>query len=362
MYRAEEVKVLHLEVTSRCNAACPMCLRTVAGGEPNPQLPLVEISLDEAKTIFPTAFLAQLKRTYFCGNYGDPASAQDTLEIARYFREQNEKMDLSLFTNGGVRSPAWWKSLAGVVSSIRFGIDGLESTNHLYRRNVDWKRLMASVEAFVSAGGIADWDFIAFEHNEHEIEAARTLARELGFRRFQVKRTGRFFSNTRSTAKDSQEVLDRTGKHLYDLRPPRTPALQNQALAKEEALRERYGNMDSYLDTTRVACKVAKEGSVYVSAEGFVFPCCWTANQMYPWYYEPRTSQIWKHMRAHDVTLESINAKRNGILEIIESPWMQSSFAKSWAQGSVREGKLKVCAKTCGAEFDPFQEQFRGAL
>jgi len=36
-----------------------------------------------------------------CGNLGDPIIAQDTIKIFEYFRNHNDKMWLSMNTNGG---------------------------------------------------------------------------------------------------------------------------------------------------------------------------------------------------------------------------------------------------------------------
>ena len=38
MYKYEDIKEVHLEVTQRCQAACPMCDRNMNGGDDNPHL------------------------------------------------------------------------------------------------------------------------------------------------------------------------------------------------------------------------------------------------------------------------------------------------------------------------------------
>ena len=88
-----------------------------------------------------------------------------------------------IHTNGGVRSEDFWRALGRVLPKgkgyVRFGIDGLENTIHVYRRNVRWQILMRNVKAFVAAGGNAEWDYIVFRHNEHQVEQARALARKI---------------------------------------------------------------------------------------------------------------------------------------------------------------------------------------
>ena len=74
----------------------------------------------------------------------------------------------------------FWKDLAKIKGlKVTFNIDGLQDTNHLYRRNVKWDRLIANVEAFISAGGKADWRYLIFKHNEQQIDEAKTLSKNL---------------------------------------------------------------------------------------------------------------------------------------------------------------------------------------
>ena len=65
-----------------------------------------------------------------------------------------------------------------------FSIDGLADTNKLYRIGINHDRVMANAKAFIEAGGKARWKFIVFRHNEHQVEEARELAKDMGFWQF----------------------------------------------------------------------------------------------------------------------------------------------------------------------------------
>jgi len=334
-----------------------MCLRTVCGGEVNPQLPLVELSLGDIKKIFYPEFVRQLDKVFMCGNYGDPVVAKDTLEAFKYFKEQNPKIKLSMFSNASARPASWWQELAQTVQEVHFAVDGLADTNHLYRRNTNFEIIMRNAKAYIDAGGKAIWDYIVFRHNEHQVEEAQELAKNMGFKKINIKKTGRFFSNTRSEVKAQQEVLNTKGEIEYYLEMPLAPQYLNNALKKEEELVARYGHLEKYLDKASIACKVDLEKSLYVSAEGHVFPCCWTANQLYPWYFKPRSSQVWNLINQLEHQEKSISALHQPIETIINGPFFKK-IEESWSLPSVNMGKLKPCAKTCGKDFDPFRAQF----
>ena len=140
MYELKDIKVVHLEVTQNCQAACPMCERNIRGEGLNPHLNLDELNLQDCKQIFTPSFIKQLDSMYMCGNYGDPIIAKDTLEIFRYFRNNNPDIWLSMNTNAGARSETWWYDLAQIFGRngrVIFSVDGLEDTNHIYRQNVN---------------------------------------------------------------------------------------------------------------------------------------------------------------------------------------------------------------------------------
>ena len=93
IYKYEDVRAIHLEITEKCQAACPMCDRNIHGGKDNPNLGMHELSLLDIQTMMPPDFVKQLERIYMCGNFGDPIVAKDTLEVFQYFRSQKERIN-----------------------------------------------------------------------------------------------------------------------------------------------------------------------------------------------------------------------------------------------------------------------------
>ena len=355
MYKLENIKTIHLEVTQNCQASCPMCDRNMNGEGINPHINLDELSLKDCKDIFTASFIKQLDTMYMCGNLGDPIVARDTLEIFKYFRQHNPNMWLSMNTNGGAKNEEWWKDLAttfGRMGAVIFSVDGLRDTNHIYRQGVVWNNVERNMRAFINAGGRARWDFLIFEHNQHQVEEAEALANEWGCEKFMKKKTGRFITQD-SKKKESHQAVDKKGNSTTELKKP-DQKYQNNALSKLDVIKNKYGSMDAYYDAAPVVCKVKKENSLFITAEGLALPCCWTAGRMYKWWHkDPKVEQIWDFIP----DISALQA-RNG-LEAVFATGIFERIQNSWAKPSCGNGKLKVCAMKCGAEFDPFAEQFK---
>lgn len=340
-----------MELTTRCNASCPQCPRNLSGGAPNPAVPLAELSLDDVRTIFPRDFVAGLRKIYACGNYGDPMIAKDTLGIFSYLRESNSSMELGMFTNGSGRTPDWWRALAKVTSYVRFSIDGLEDTNHLYRRGTQWDRIMDAATAFIAGGGRAEWDFIVFRHNEHQIEEARAFAEKMGFKRFFVKKTSRFFS---AGDVKNRLVRDRDGAAAYELEPP------SEAYRNEQVVQLSKKSHADYQATTPIDCKALNHHRIYVSAEGCVFPCCWTG-ALYPPNKPAGSAQIWDFVRRLPEGKDSLDARRSSIRAIVEGPFFQEIIPSGWPPRRVEDGRLEPCVRACGGH-DTHSAQYGRSL
>ena len=360
MYRYEDIKEVHLEITQRCQAACPMCDRNMNGGADNPHITNAELSYKDCVDIFSASFIKQLNTMYMCGNLGDPIVARDTLEVFRYFREHNPNMWLSMNTNAGAKDEKWWTELAqvfGKMGAVIFSVDGLRDTNHLYRQNVVWDNVERNMRAFIDAGGRARWDYLIFQHNEHQVEEAEALAREWGVERFIKKKSGRFITSD-IKPKEAHQAVNRKGEETAKLQKPSQERNQNLALLKQQEIIKSYGSMSEYLDRCKVECKVAKQGSIFITAEGLLMPCCWTAGRMYKWWHsDPRVEQIWDHIDSAGGK-QGISVIENEIEDVVNGKLIES-ITSSWAVDSIEQGKLGVCAQKCGSEFDPYAEQFK---
>jgi len=235
-------------------------------------------------------------------------------------------------------------------------VDGLSDTNHLYRQNVVWANVERNMRAFIDAGGRARWDFIVFGHNEHQVDEAKELAESWGVERFQLKKSGRFFT-AKSEQKDFQQARNRKGEQTQVIAKPAKKENINLALLKQKEIEKTYGSMHEYYDSCSIKCKVAEEKNIFITAEGLLMPCCWTAGRMYKWWHkDPRVEQIWDHIDDAGGK-QGIDVINNDLRQVMQGNLLRS-IESSWQLPSLAKGKLGVCAMKCGTEFDPFGEQF----
>lgn len=252
-------KILHLEPTDSCQAACPQCAREV--DQTFDKDNLHHLTVSQINKLLIPGTIKHLDKMYMCGDYGDPAAGKHTLEILKHFRSLNANITLGMNTNGGLRSQEWWQELAGILNKsldyVVFSIDGLEDTNDIYRVNVNWDKVIENAKTFISAGGSAHWDMLVFEHNEHQVEECEKLARELGFKWFRAKVSKR----------NDQTPIE-------FLNPPK-------------------GFINPRVEKGTIQCQALKEESLYISAQGKIYPCCWLGTTDYTLNHFTKVQQSW---------------------------------------------------------------------
>ena len=114
-------------------------------------------------------------------------------------------------------------------------------------------------------------------------------------------------------------------------------------------------SFEKYLDDTTINCKSLSTKEIYISAEGLVTPCCWTAGKLYKTYEQLGQNQIWSYL---DNDLNTINALQRPLREIVNGNFFLN-IEKSWNLSSCSVGKSKVCAEKCGSGFDAFGDQWK---
>ncbi len=233
-----DIKVLHLEPTDVCQAACALCAReTDTNFKKDRQH---HLSMDQILQMFDAESITKLDKMFMCGNYGDPAAGKHTLNICQEFRKLNKNIVLGMNTNGALQNTFWWFELGRLFNQsqdyVVFSIDGLESTNHVYRKNVTWSKIMQNVTAFVEAGGSAHWDMLVYRHNQDQVEECEQLARDMGFKWFRAKVSKRGFTNR---------------------------------------LEQPIGWQVPNVKSIKVNCHALNEQSLYIDAQSRTSPCCW---------------------------------------------------------------------------------------
>ena len=210
---------------------------------------------------------------------------------------------------------------------------------------------MTNVSAFIASGGVAHWQFIAFRHNEHQIKDAKELSVRLGFADFLIRRTNRFFDAETGTI-GSYPVFTRSGDFEYFIEAPSDPRWQNPAASELVNIIGSGASYEALLDQASISCKAASASSIFVSAEGLVFPCPYLGH-IYVRGEPTEEHEVVKLLESSG-GLQCLNAKVRSIREILSDVFFQEKVPGAWRKPSLREGKLRVCSHVCGGTEDMF--------
>ena len=180
---------IDFEIASTCNAVCPVCIRRNHGQ-------LAEFSqqyrtADEVKRILSDT-VQQLEHIQFCGNYGDPMTNPEILDICEWIRSNNEHVSMRISTNGGIGSPKHYKRLGQLGVHLIWGIDGAsKEINELHRVRVDYNKVIRNMDEYISDikdGTYHEWQYIVWQENAHELEDAVKVAYDKGIKVFYIRR------------------------------------------------------------------------------------------------------------------------------------------------------------------------------
>jgi sulfatase maturation enzyme AslB (radical SAM superfamily) len=222
---------------------------------------------------------------FMCGNYGDPAAGKHTLDIYRYFRSINPEITLGMNTNGAIQNTAWWQTLGELFHRqqdyVVFSIDGLEDTNHIYRRGVSWQKLLENAQTYIATGASAHWDMLVYRHNEHQVDACERLAKEMGFTWFRAK------VSKRETSAGIETPINWFA-----------PMKHNKS----------------------IKCHALNEQSLYIDAQGRQSPCCWLGSRQIDFVSNINdVMQTWHSDQPHPVCVSTCGTDSK-----------QSNFSAQW--------------------------------
>ena len=298
----EKIRQLTTELTFRCNAKCPACHRW----KPlrvNLNDARYTISLDRFQQLFNPELLQNLQWLVLNGNFGDSIMNKQFREIISYVKSQGTR--LLIHTNGGIHDHDYWTDVGNILTKddiINFDLDGLSDTHHIYRINTKFDEVLDHAQSVIATSKAqVHWKYIVFEHNKHQVDEARELAKQCGFTTF-------------STVKTSRDVF--------------APKSGNFVHSKKT---QEYQQAEK-----KIHCVWNDWGKWYISPEGLVFRCCWTGGHYYDkqndrFYYPPEFERLFN---GFEVPIQKI---------ISYNYWTK---LQQFLQGYDRS--FKLCKSQCG--------------
>jgi MoaA/NifB/PqqE/SkfB family radical SAM enzyme len=314
---------LHIEITNKCNAACPMCARNRYGYGLNPNMILSDWEEGDAELVFSND-LPNLKKVFFCGTHGDPVASSSLISAIKVCKERN--LSVEIFTNGSLRSEEWWKNLVGMLSyddTIIFAIDGL-TTNHLYRQNTDINKIMKNLKICCDSKVKTQWDFLVFEHNEHELDACMSKSKEMGVNSFRIKKTARFKDDTFPVKNSQNEIT-------HYLKPPTNPKYIHPDYHIMQKLEK------NIIPEYKIQCMYQEVKKIYVNSKLEVYPCCYIGDNRENGNINTRPNELF-------VPYEEMNLRNKNWQEILSNSFFSNDLVDSFTGSTV----INRCIKTCG--------------
>jgi MoaA/NifB/PqqE/SkfB family radical SAM enzyme len=347
------INAINAELSNYCNAACPMCsrfdfdlkLRKDVTNDKHTSLELFKEKIGDN-------IIKNLWHFYSCGTYGDGSMNPQALEIFEYITKTNNKCWTELYTNGGARTEDFWYDLGTLGVEVLFHIDGLEDTNHLYRRNVNWEKLMRNVKAFVrgakkNSRSKAGWRCFIFKHNEHQKDDIKKLAKDLGIENVGFDQTERWRDYDYDGTYREIEKL-KVDDYVIEM------AGAQKQKTEQTVKKDKYIGMDVKVSkdviddfkTRKIKCLSNFLGEhpgykrdnheIYIMAKGWVTPCCWIG--------DPTTHESQKLLNVHD----DINLNMNTLDYILRSQFFKK--LEGGINGTMPDERLQACYSCCGVK------------
>jgi len=141
------IKCLDIEISSICQAGCPVCPRRIQGRFAR-GFTQTYWKYDKLIKTVTEETARGLDKLVLCGNLGDPMGNPDIYKIVKWFKDINPNLRVSIATNGGIGKTEIYSKLAHLDVRMSFGVDGYQAGNELYRIGVKWERLEKNFKAF----------------------------------------------------------------------------------------------------------------------------------------------------------------------------------------------------------------------
>lgn len=112
---------------------------------------------------------------------------------------------------------------------------------------------------------------------------------------------------------------------------------------------------NNFVTNTKISCRVLKDKSIFLSSEGLVFPCCWTAFPLNTYWDNHDSLQI-RELLEKTGGKQGIDIRHRSLKQIIEGDFF-TTIAKSWESPCAKDGKQVACATQCGVDLERLSDE-----
>lgn len=311
MIDLNHISRIDIETINNCNALCPLCLRGVDGMSTNDRLDWSAISKNIPNTVWAT-----VKEINFNGTTGDNIMHPDIYDILADVKSKTTGQ-IVVNTNGSLRSTGWWRKLGKLFADtnhkVTFGIDGLEDTHSIYRVNTSYQKVIENAQAFIDAGGQAEWQFILFEHNSHQADACKELAYKMGFAKFFIFYQDRF---------DQSGTTSIVQLYKKDLTPFKDDLIiKNTSQDIKKKLNADYKT---------ISCHSQNVNWFSIYADGTVWPCCWLMGWHKAQHQKQSLAINYHFKKTLRLDFSQMSLYNNNLVDIIAGEIWQKNFTNSF--------------------------------
>lgn len=305
MWSMDTIEWLDIELTSFCNIECKGCFRVISKHS-DKILNREYITIDTIRERFQRDQFPNIKIVNFCGSVDEPTTHPQFFDIIRHFADWNAHINIA--TNGSLRTTKWWTELAGILPpshAVTWGIDGSDELSEVYRQGSNFTKVEQNYRAFNAAGGRSNWQFIVFEHNEHQLEEAKAKATDEGFKSFKT-----IISHRKDTK-------------------------GNVKAAKTEKI-------DNAPEIPYISCKYGNQKRIFINHRGNVIPCCHLNSKMMEYDATGIHKDDFEQLLDDNNYRDTINLNKVSIEDAIASDVWQG-ITQSWDSDTPLQRCMQVC-------------------
>lgn len=180
----------NIDFSNKCLLQCPFCQRQSIEGRDKVKQSF-DMSFEDWKKIIHT-----FKGVHMCGQLSDPIYHPQFIQYLQYAAERKKR--IHIHTTGTGKKKSFWKEAFSIQHPIRwvFGIDGLDQkTCNLHRIGQNFHQSFKAMLLGSQSHHRIVWQFIPFQHNEHQIERAKEIAHKYNIE-FMILRSNRWDKRT----------------------------------------------------------------------------------------------------------------------------------------------------------------------